>query len=80
MRDHPCFCVLCRVKKYEECTQKHTVGQWKAINMTMKPIPKVCDSVVPSLHAVIKFFEGLTLQNDTTVIVGLVMTNKETNI
>jgi hypothetical protein len=50
-----------------------------ATTMTRKPIPKVYDSVISSLHAVTKFFEGVILQNDTTVIVGLVMIDKETN-
>jgi hypothetical protein len=77
MRDHPCFCEPCRNRDSEGCTQKHTVGCWKPITMTKKKNLKVFDSVPPSLRDITKFFDGLILQNDRTIIVGLLMTDKE---
>ena len=77
MRDHPCFCEPCRNRDSERCTQKHTVGCWKPIKMTKKINQKVYDCVPLSQRDITKFFDGLILQNDRTIIVGLSMTDKE---
>jgi hypothetical protein len=77
MRDHPCFCEPCRNRDSEGCKQKHTVGCWKPIKMTKKTNQKVFDSVPSSQREITKFFDGLILQNDRTIIVGLSMTDKE---
>jgi hypothetical protein len=46
--------------------------------MTMKEIPKVYDSVSPGLSAVTKFFHGAIRQSDSTIIIGLILSEKET--
>jgi hypothetical protein len=77
MRDHPCFCEPCRNRDSERCTQKHTVGCWKPIKITKKINQKVYNCVPLSQRDITKFFNGLILQNDRTIIVGLSMTDKE---
>ena len=80
MRDHPCFCTSCIASDSNECSQLHTVGAWKAINMTRKIIAKVYDSVPESLFSVTKFFDGLITQSASTILVGIHMTDKVSGV
>ena len=80
MRDHPCLCEACVRCHSDECTQKHTVGTWKPINITRKINQKVFDCVPESLYQVTKFFDGLITQNMTTILVGINMVEKVTKM
>lgn len=79
MRDHPCFCTSCSSRNYGDCSQKETVGQWKATTMTLKTIPKVYDVVPVSVQKVTKFYYKTILQGEQTSIVAMVMIDKDTD-
>jgi hypothetical protein len=76
MRDHPCFCIECSQRNYAECTQKITVGSWKATSMRIKAIPKVFETVPVEVQQITKFYYGAILQGEATIIVGLVVKDK----
>ena len=63
----------------DNCTQKHAVGEWKGTVMTIKKIPKVYENIGEEYKSTTKFFDGLILQNNATIIVGIIMTDKETS-
>ena len=73
MRDHPCFCIECSQRNYANCTQKITVGSWKATSMNIKAIPKVFEKVPVEMQEITQFYYGAILQGEDTIIVGLVM-------
>jgi hypothetical protein len=76
MRDHPCFCIECSQRNYAECTQKLTVGSWKATSMSIKAIPKVFETVPVEVQEITKFYCGVILQGEDTIVVGLVVKDK----
>lgn len=75
MRDLPCFCEQCSQRNYTGCTQKLTVGSWKSTAMTLKVIPKAFDVVPESIKGITKFYHGAILQEEETIIVGIMMKN-----
>ena len=80
VRDHPCFCANCLVKDYNGCAHKQTVGIWIPKSMTFKEIPKIYENLPSNLTAVTKFLHGAIRQSDSTVIVGLMLLEKETGV
>ena len=56
-------------------TQIPTVGCWKLTAMTLKTIPKAYNVVPESIKGITKFYHGAILQEEETIIVGIMMKN-----
>ena len=76
MRDHPWFGMECSHRNHSSCTQKITVGSWKAISMTLKAIPKVFENVPVEVREITKVYYGVILQGKEIIVVGLVVKDK----
>ena len=81
MRDHSCYCVMCASGDYESCSQTEIVGKFKKIILKRSVVPKVYENVnIPAgLKLVTQFFYGSILQSTSTIILGVMMLNNDTN-